>query len=184
MKSLRYCFPALAAAFCLLPLLLAASELAADQPQTTGQDELTFEAAREAIDAAYKRWGRGRVEYDKETLDSMLAPDFYVSLYGRKISREKFLSDITEERPRARLTRFDVDILTVRQTEKDWTVVIAEKLELTIIGADGETKKMCSLWVTRDGWRKEDGDKWLVTFSEAIGHENWKPGTKPPIRDW
>jgi len=183
MKSLRYCLFALTVAVWVQPFFPVVSALAADQPQMPKQDELTFEAAREAIDAMYKKWGRGRVEYDRETLDSMLSPDFYVSLYGRTIPREKFLSDISQERARARLTRFDVDILTVTQTEKDWTVVIAEKIEVTITGADGETKKMCSLWVTRDGWR-QDGEKWLVTFSEAIGHENWKPGTKPPIRDW
>ncbi len=183
MKSLRYCFPALAAALCLSPFLLAASVLAVNQLETPKQDELTPAAARAAIDATYTKWGRARVELDKETLDSIMAPDFYVSLYGRKLSREKFLSDISQERPGSRLTRFDTDILTVRKTEKDRTVVISEKLEITMVGSDGETHKAYSFWVTRDGWRK-DGEKWLVTFSEAIGHENWKPGTKPPIRDW
>lgn len=183
MKSLRYCFPPLAAAFCLLPLLLAASVLAANLLQAPKQDELTPATARAAIDAMYKTWGRARVELDRETMDSILAPDFYVSLYGRRLSREKFLSDISQERSGFRLTRFDTDILTVQETEKDWTVVISEKLEVTILGSDGEKHKACSLWVTRDGWHNEGG-KWLVTFSEAIGHENWEPGTKPPIRDW
>ena len=183
MKSLRCSLLSLAATLCLLPLLLAASVLAANQPQTSEQGELTPAAARAAIDATYKSWGRARVELDKETLDSIMSPDFYVSLYGRKLSREKFLSDISQERPGSRLTRFDTDVLTVRKTEKDWTVVISEKLEVTIDGSDGETQKACSHWVTRDGWRKE-GDKWLVTFSEAIGHESWPAGTTPPIRDW
>ena len=62
-------------------------------------------------------------------------------------------------------------------------MVIAEKIEVTILGSGGETRKACSFWVTRDGWRKE-GEKWLVTFSEAIGHENWGPGATPPIKGW
>ncbi len=128
-------------------------------------------------------WGRARVELDKKTMDSILAPDFYVSLYGHKISREKFISVLSQKRSGSRLTRFDTDILTVKKTEKDWTVLIAERLEFTILGSEGETTKAYTFWVTRDGWRKE-GEKWLVTFSEAIGHENWEPGTKPPIRDW
>jgi hypothetical protein len=183
MKSLRYCFPGLAAASCLLSFLLAASILTADQQQASKQGELTPAAARAAVDAMYKRWGRARVELDKETMDSILAPDFYVSLYGKRVSREKFLSDISQERLGFRLTRFDTEILTVQKTKEDWTVVISEKLEITILGSDGETHKACSLWVTRDGWRNE-GEEWFVTFSEAIGHENWEPGTKPPIRDW
>ncbi|MHC4697747.1 MAG: nuclear transport factor 2 family protein [Planctomycetota bacterium] len=183
MKSLRYSSSDLAAILCLLPFLLAASVLAANQPRAPKQGELTPEAARAAIDATYKRWGRARVELDRETMDSMLAPDFYVSLYGQRLSREKFLSDISQERSGFRLTRFDTDILTVQKTEEDWTVVIAEKLEVTIVGSGGETHKACSFWVTRDGWRNEGG-KWLVTFSEAIGHENWEPGTTPPITDW
>ena len=183
MKSLRYCFPCLAGALCLLPFVLAAFVLAEDQPQTPTQGALTPAAARAAIDARYKAWGRARVELDRETLDSILAPDFYVSLYGQRMSRQKFLSDISQERPGVRLTRFDTDILTVQKTEKDWTVVISEKIEVTIGGSGGEPQKVCSCWVTRDGWRNEGGT-WLVTFSEAIGHENWEPGTNPPIAGW
>jgi hypothetical protein len=155
----------------------------ANQLQAPKPDELTPVAARAEIKAMYDQWGRARVELDKETLDSILAPDFYVSLYGRKLTRETFLSDISRKRPGTRLTRFDANILTVQKTETDWTVVISEKLEVTMDGPDGRAQKACSFWVTRDGWRKE-GDKWLVTFSEAIGHENWAPGTTPPIQGW
>jgi len=183
MKSLRYCFPDLSAGFCLLALILAASVLAADEPEAPKEGALTPAAARSEIEAMYKTWGRARVELDNKTLDSIMAPDFYVSLYGKRLSREKFLSDISQERPGSRLTRFDTEILTVRKTEKDWTVVISEKLEVAIVGSDGETDKAYSHWVTRDGWRKEGG-KWLVTFSEAIGHENWGPGATPPIKGW
>ncbi len=183
MKLLRYTPFGLVAILFLLPLLPPASALVEDEQEAPKQSEPTLAAARAAIGATYVRWGRARVELDKEMMDSILSSDFYVSLYGRKISREKFISDISQERPGSRLTRFDTDILTVRKTEKDWTVVIAEKLEITASGPDGETRKAYSYWVTRDGWRK-DGDKWVVTFSEAIGHENWEPGTTPPIKGW
>lgn len=183
MKSLPCFLPGFATIVCLSPFLFAASALVTARAQAPKGDELTAVDARAAINAAYERWGRARVEYNKKTFDSMLAPDFYVSLYGQTISREKFISDISQERPGSRLTRFDTEILTVRKTGKDWTVVIAEKLEITIVGSDGKERKACSLWVTRDGWRKE-GPKWLVTFSEAIGHENWAPGTRPPIVGW
>jgi len=183
MKSLRSCCCVLAATCCLSAFVLVASVLAADQVEAAKEVELTPAAARSAIDAAYRTWGRARVELDRETMDSMLDPEFYVSLYGQRLSREKFLSDISRERSGARLTRFDTDILTVQKTEKDWTVVISEKLEITSVGSGGETRTACSFWVTRDGWRTEGG-QWLVTFSEAIGHENWEPGDKPPISDW
>jgi hypothetical protein len=183
MRLLRYHHLRLVTFICLLPMFVAASVLVANQIEGAKENQLTPAEARAAINATYAKWGRARVELDRKTLDSILAPDFYVSLYGRTISREKFLNDISQERPGARLTRFDTDILTVRKTEKDWTVVIAEKLEITIPGVDGETGKACSYWVTRDGWRK-DGEKWLVTYSEAIGHENWEPGVTPPIKGW
>jgi len=178
MKSKRFVQFFLAAVFCLLPLFLVASEPAGETPAAE-----TPASARAAIEAKYDVWGRARVALDKKTLDSILAPDFYVLLYGQKISREKFLGDITREREGASLTRFDADVLTVRQSETGWTAVITEKLELAVITSEGETEKVCSLWITRDGWRKE-GDEWLVTFSEAIGHEYWEPGAAPPIAHW
>jgi hypothetical protein len=183
MKSMCCSACGLVAILYLPPFLDTASALVQDQSETPTQAEPTLADARAAIRAAYVRWGRARVELDKETLDSILAPDFYVSLYGRKISREEFLSAISRERSDRRLTRFDVEVLTVRKTEQGWTTVIAEKIEVTMVGPDGETQKQCSLWVTRDGFRK-DGANWLVTFSEAIGHEDWEPGKTPPIRDW
>ncbi len=63
------------------------------------------------------------------------------------------------------------------------SAIIASKVEYTITGPDGESKETCSLWVTRNGWRN-DGEKWRMTYSEAVGHESWKPGIKPPIPGW
>ena len=187
MKLLCYLLPGPVTILCLLPFLMAASALVANPRPTPKQVEkpveLTPTTARTAIGTMYGAWGRARVEMDKEKMESILAPEFYVLLDGRKISREKFISDISQERVGVRLTRFDTDILTVQSTEKGWTVVITEKLEFEVSRSGGEIQKACSFWVTRDGWRKE-GDKWLVTFSEAIGHENWKPGTLPPLKDW
>lgn len=184
MKPHSFALRGRAATVCLLlSFLLVGSMVTAYAVQPAEPNEVTPAEARAAIDARYGEWARARVELDKETLDSVMSPDFYVLLYEEKISREKFLSDITQERPGISLTRFDPDILTVRKTDDGWTAVISEKLEFTVQGADGETKKVCSFWVTRDGWRKE-GEKWFVTFSEAIGHETWRPGTTPPIAGW
>jgi hypothetical protein len=183
MKLLRYSRIGIVVIVCLSPLLLPASSLVANQLQAPKQEELTAAAARAEIESMYDAWGRARVELDREKMESILAPDFYVLLYGQKISREQFISDISRESPGSRLTRFDTEILTVQKTEKGWTVVIAEKLEVAILGSGGKEQKLCSLWVTRDGWRKE-GPKWLVTFSEAIGHEGWGPDVKTPIKDW
>ena len=183
MKSLRRTTAGPVAILCLVPLLLAAPALTANQDPAPKEGQVTAAAARAAITEQYEAWGRARVELDRQTLDSILAPDFHVLLYGRKVSREQFLNDISRERLGARLTRFDADILTVQQAEAGWTVVIREKLEITMMGSGGKPHKACSLWVTRDGWR-QTGDKWVVTYSEAIGHENWTPGTKPPISDW
>ena len=171
------------AILCPFPLLLATAGPPAELGQDEKRVEVTAAAARVAIDAGYRVWGRARVDYDTKTMDSMLAPEFYVLLRGRKIAREKFLADVSRERPGSRLTRFDVDTLTVQKTEAGWTIVISEKIEVTLLGSGSETRKACSMWVTRDGWRNEGGT-WLVTFSEAIGHENWQPGTNPPIRHW
>lgn len=170
------------AILCALPMLLAASSFLANQEEEpTAQSPAA--AAREAIEKTYAEWARARVEYDRETMESILADDFYVLLYEQRITREKFLGDISEQRSGARLTRFDPAVLTVRPTEDGWVAVITEKLELEGIGPDGKALRGYSLWITRDGWREEDGN-WVATFSEAIGHENWMGETKPPFQDW
>jgi hypothetical protein len=167
----------------LVLFLLIASLLAARPLQETKQAEVTPAAAREAIEAGYAVWARARIEYDKEAMESMLAPEFHVILEGREISGEKFVGDVSQKRDDVRLTRFDPEVLTVQKSEKGWTVVITEKLELEVAQPGGESKKVCSFWVTRDGWRRRGG-KWLVTYSEAIGYEYWEPGALPPMKDW
>ncbi len=93
------------------------------------------------------------------------------------------MRDVTSPGTGAKLTRFDTEILTVQPAGDGWTVVITEKLEFELQSAEGEPRKACSFWVTRDGCRQE-GDRWLVTKSEAIGVVSWTPGTKPPFTDW
>jgi len=73
--------------------------------------------------------------------------------------------------------------LTLQEDGDDWTVVISEKLEVDFVDEHGKAQKGYSFWITRDGCRKT-GDRWQVTYSEAIGYEKWRPGTRPPFRDW
>jgi hypothetical protein len=183
LKTTYYGYFGLATFICLSPVLVAASVLIQAQPRIPKPAEFTLAEARAAIVATYARWGKARIKIDKKAMDSIVAPEFYVSMYGRKLSREEFLSDIGIEQPGFRLTRFDVDVLTVRKTERGWTAVIAEKVEVATPGSEGNPQKRCSYWVTRDGFSIE-GDELLITFSEAIGHENWAPGETPPIGGW
>jgi hypothetical protein len=75
------------------------------------------------------------VGFDRPTFERMLAPDFYVQLPDRRISRQEFLDEISKPSPRARLSRFDVEVLTVEQDGDVLVAVIEEKLEL--VPADG-----------------------------------------------
>ena len=77
-----------------------------------------------------------------------------------------------------KLLRFDATVLTVQRTQDGWVAIIHEKIE-----RETPHGKEYSLWITKDGWRKE-GDKWVITFSEAAGWENWRDGEKPPFQDW
>ncbi len=183
MKILRSSLLGPRAALFVLPLLLGLSALALEQAGERGPDELDAAEVRQELTAMYEAWGRARVALDREAMEAILAPEFLVQLYGQEISREKFVTDVSQQRPGSRLGRFDASILTVQQTGEAWTVVIDEKLEFEIDVAEGQTQKLCSYWITRDGCRKE-GERWLVTSSEAIGHQNWAPGEEPPIEDW
>ena len=147
------------------------------------QDEMSVATAREEIGAMYERWGRARVSFDQETVEAMLDDAFYVLLDDRRISREEFVNMVLRKIPDRQLIRFDADVLTVQRAEDGWTVVITEKLEVELTDDEGTTHKRYSFWVTRDGCRKE-GDKWMVTYSEAIGYENWRTGKRPPFKDW
>jgi len=130
-----------------------------------------------------REWGRARVAIDRAAFERTLAPDFYVQLKDQRLTRKEFVDEISSPSPRARLTRFDVEVLTVEpvgDSGDEWVAVIEEKLELT--PSDGRPKAY-SLWVTRDRWKKF-GDRWMALSSEAIGDELWRNGEKPPFPSW
>jgi hypothetical protein len=129
-----------------------------------------------------REWGKARVAFDRATFERMLAPEFYVQLPDRRMARNEFLDEISSPSPRARLTRFDVEVLTVEpvgDSGDEWIAVIEEKLEFV---PDGKPKAY-NLWVTRDRW-KRIGDRWMALSSEAIGNELWRNGEKPPTPNW
>lgn len=161
-------------------ILIFVLVIAAVRPSFSGQDSspLTAAEARKIIADGNRLWGKARIEYDRETFERMLDPDFYVLIQGRRLTRKEFIDAISVQRPGVKLTRFDASVLTVQQSEGIWVAVIHEKLEM-----DSPEGKVYSLWITRDGWRKVD-DQWFITFSEAIGSEQWRGGEKPPFPDW
>jgi hypothetical protein len=46
--------------------------------------------ARKAIEAGYIEWAKARVALDMNTIERMLAPDFYFQLPDRKLTRQEF----------------------------------------------------------------------------------------------
>ncbi|MDH4271091.1 MAG: nuclear transport factor 2 family protein [Candidatus Aminicenantes bacterium] len=141
---------------------------------------LSAAEARKVIADGNREWGKARVALDQPTFERMLAPDFYVLVQRRKVSRQDFISNISASAPGAKLTRFDATVLTVQPTDYGWVALIHEKLEIE--RTEGDREKSYSLWITRDGWKKVDG-RWMIAFSEAIGSEQWR-NVKPPFIDW
>ena len=155
---------------------------AASAPHTgvaTGEEDAL--TARLGIGAMYEAWGAARVARDREAIERVLAPEFHARLLdGRKISRERFVRDVTTPGRTSELRRFDAEVLTVQRGVDEWTVVITEKLEA--LAPDAE-HVACSLWVTRDECRRE-GEHWVVTSSEVLGSQAWAPGEEPPLANW
>ena len=164
----------------LVVLILSA---VAPAPVSAGETQppasLSRAQARKIIGDLNRQWGRARVEHDRATLDRMLAPEFYVQLRDRRLTRAEFLDQISAPGGGGRLTRFDVTVLTVEPDGDGWIAVIEEKLEFVPEGRPAAY----SLWITRDRW-KRFGDRWMALSSEAIGNEAWKNGAKPPLIDW
>ena len=109
----------------------------------------------------------------------MLAPGFTIQQPGRKLTRQEFIDGISVDRPDGKLTRYNTTVLTVQSTADGWVAIIQEKVEIESPGGN----KGYSLRVTRAGWKQED-NRWLITYAETIGHENWTGGAKPPFLDW
>ncbi|MBV6457666.1 MAG: hypothetical protein HONBIEJF_00783 [Fimbriimonadaceae bacterium] len=162
---------------------LGAAAIVYAQAQTQPSDNLTPEVAREKIVESNRLWGKARVNYDRAFMEAALPPEFYVQIGDRRISREDFIDQCSTRSPDVKLTRFDVEVLTVqRNREGGWVAVIAEKLEIERKNSDGKPAKVYSLWVTRDSYRVSGG-KWLCTSSEASGFESWQD-KKPPFPNW
>ena len=163
----------------LLLLPLAASLITA--PQGPSLEEKAD--ARKGIEAAYRIWSKARTDYDRTTLEKSVTPDFYVQIGKERLSKQLFLDQVLQKSNTSRLTRFETDVMTVQKVGDVWVAVITEKLETELTGPDGKKFKIASFWITRDGWKKE-GDRYLATYSEAIGWERWGAGETPPIKGW
>jgi|SRR5580704_1306429 hypothetical protein len=143
-----------------------------------GSESASREEARKAIESGNVEWGKARVAIDKNAFEKMLAPTLYVQVGDRRLTRQQFVDRISSYPPGVTLTRFDARVLTVAPNGHDWVAIIFEKLEYELKGSNGKTEKEYWAWVTRDGWRKVAGDKWLMLYSEEVSHEKWK-GTCP-----
>jgi hypothetical protein len=168
-----------------IALLLALPLAAAPLFRSSAQAPPTSQAAavRDELTAVYAEWSRARTSFDTAAFERLLAPDFWVEIGPERLTRAQFIEQISARSPAAALTRFDARILTLRQEGGAWYAVITEKLEVEGAGADGKARRACSLWVTKDGFKK-DGERWTILSSEAIGWENWGGGEEPPFDDW
>jgi len=162
-------------------LILISCLLLAVAASISAQDRLTLtsDEARKIIANVYLDWGRARLALDRETFEKMLAPGFTIQQPGRKLARQEFIDGISAVRPNEKLTRYDITVLTVQTTSDGWVVITQEKTE---IESPGKTKGF-SLKIMRAGWKQID-NRWMITYMEFIGHENWIGGTKPPFADW
>ena len=164
-----------------LLLILAASTGSATSNNSIEQTPAT---ARKAIESLYQSWSKARVAMDRGRLESMLGSEFRVVIGDETLDTAQFLDEVTAGGDGAKLDRFDVRVLSVQRDGDAWVAVIEEKVEFVLKSRDeSPPKKTYSLWVTRDGFRQEGG-KWLFTYSEAIGWETWRGGEEPPFEDW
>ena len=112
------------------------------------------------------------------TIERMLAPDFYFQLPDRKLTRQESIDSMHS----LKIARFDASVLTVEPRGNDWSVLIFEKVEVETKDKDGKTSKGYRLLVARDGWRKLNDNQWTLLSSEPLGQQR-SEGT-PPIANW
>src|SRR5579859_5849460 len=134
--------------------------------------------ARKAIEAGYIEWAKARVALDMNTIERMLAPDFYFQTPDRKHTRQEFIDSMHS----LKIARFDASVLTVEPRGNDWSVVISEKGEVETKDKDGNTCKVYIMLVARDGWRKLNDNQWTLLSSEPLGQQRWQES--PPIANW
>jgi ketosteroid isomerase-like protein len=158
----------------LLAVIVTATAGAQSAPAVSSAE------ARQAIQAGYAEWAKARVAMDKNTIESMLAPDLYVQTPDRKLTRQEFIGSLFS-RPYT-LIRFDASVLTVEPRGNDWSVLIFEKVEVETKDKDGKTSKGYRALVARDGWRKLNDNQWTLLWSEQLGQQRWQES--PPIANW
>ena len=112
------------------------------------------------------------------TIERMLAPDFYIQSADRKHTRQEFIDSM----PSLKITRFDASVLTVEPRGNEWSVLIFAKVEVETKDKDGKTSKGYRVLVARDGWRKLNDNQWTLLSSEPLGQQRWQE--TPPIANW
>ena len=160
----------------LVPTLLAVIVTAAVWAQ--GAPAVSSAEARQAIQAGYADWAKARVALDMNTIDRMLAPDFYVQTPNQKHTRQEFIDSMHS----LKITRYDASVLTVEPRGNDWSVIISAKVEVETKDKDGKTSKGYRVSVARDGWRKLNDNQWTLLSSEPLGQQRWQES--PPIANW
>jgi len=161
----------------LVCTLLAVSVTAAGGAQSAPAVSSTD--ARKAIETGYGEWAKARVAMDMNTIERMLAPDFYFQTPDRKFTRQEFI----DRAPTLKITRFDETVLTVEPRDNDWSAVIYAKIEIDTKDKDGKTGKEYRVLVARDGWRKLNDNQWILLNSEPLSQQRWKDDG-PPIANW
>ena len=134
--------------------------------------------ARNAIQAGYVEWAKARVALDMNTIERMLAPDFYFQSPDRRYTRQEFIDSM----PSLKITRFDASVLTVEPRGNDWSVLIFAKVEVETKDKDGKTSKGYRVLVARDGWGKLNDNLWTLLSSEPLGQQRWQESR--PIANW
>ena len=156
----------------LLAVIVTATAGAQSAPAVSSAE------ARKAIQAGYVEWAKARVALDMNTIERMLAPDFYFQTPDQKHTRQEFINSM----PSLKITRFDASVLTVEPRGNDWSVLIFEKVEVETKDKDGKTSKGYRVLVARDGWRKLNDNQRTLLSSEPLGQQRWQES--PPIANW
>ena len=156
----------------LLAVILTAAAGAQSAPAISPAE------ARTAIQAGYAEYAKARAAQDMNTIERILAPDFYFQTSTKKLTRKEFIDSV----PSLKITRFDANVLTVEPRGNDWSVLIFAKAEVETKDKDGKTSKVYIVLVARDGWRKSDDNQWTLLSSESLGQQRWKE--IPPIANW
>jgi ketosteroid isomerase-like protein len=156
----------------LLAVIVTAAAGAQSAPAVSSAE------ARKAIQAGYAEWAKARAALDMNTIERMLAPDFYAQTPDRKYTRQEFIDTMSS----LKITRYDASVLTVEPRGNEWSVIISAKVEVETKVKVGKTSKGDRVTVARDGWRKLNDNQWTLLSSEPLGQQRWTE--TPPIANW